>query len=112
MKKILKITLPVLVGLVVLSVISGCNEQTTAGSKKDKLLTAENIQLKTELQQKDKQINKLKKQLEKAKTTKKPPTPMHDDISKRMMDDLVRLDKENSELKAQLKELKKELNTK
>ena len=107
MKKTLKTTLLVLVSLVVLNVISGCNQQTATGSKKDKLLTAENIQLKNELQQKDKQINKLKKQLVKANTPKKPSPPMPEDISKRMMEDIGRLGKENAELKAKLEELNK-----
>lgn len=54
-----------IVGVVVIALITGCEEQNPSGTRKARLVAAENIQLKKGLEQRDKQIERQKELLAK-----------------------------------------------
>ena len=103
----------VLLGVIfVLLVISGCGEQAPRGVKTDKLLAAENIQLKKEMSQQGKEIATLKKQLEKAqeeggKVVSSAKPGISEDMANVMMETIGKLGEENTALKAEIAKLKK-----
>ncbi len=116
------------VGIVAIIIINGCEEQQTSGGKMARIIAAENIQLKKQLQQYKSEIEKLKKQydielktqeelLAKCRQEKKSLEEQLagkyedqiNDFFKNVAEESGRLDEENKQLKAQVEELEAEL---
>lgn len=106
------------VGIVlVIMLIAGCDEQNVPNTRMSRLVAAENIQLKKQLDKREAEIERQKKLLEKCQQEKKT-------LEKQLQEDLegltgvlfesfgeesARLQEENKNLKAQVEELEKEL---
>ncbi|MFB0524208.1 MAG: hypothetical protein ACETVZ_01625 [Phycisphaerae bacterium] len=107
---------------------AGCQEQELPSEKKSRLIAAEKIQLKNELEQRGKEIKSLKKQHDKEiKQLKEELTKCQkqkevlekqlqenveekvDDILSAVVDENTKLREEIKKLKAQIEKLKKEL---
>lgn len=101
---------------------AGCEEETMSGSKKDRLISAENIRLRDKLEQLEKQLEKQKEllgQCEQEKQTLQEQVKDCDEKSKQKVQTMMslvlqsvgketeKLRQENERLKAQIDELKK-----
>jgi len=123
---ILKIFLFVIGVAVALS--AGCQEEELIGAKKSRVIAAENIQLKKDLEQRDQEIEKLKKLHDKQakqqeelltkclqeKETWKQKAQQNikeqvDSVLTAVVDDNAKLREEIKNLKSQIEKLKKEL---
>jgi len=128
MEKALKKGFVLAVGIVVIMLISGCQQQELPSVRKSRLIAAENMQLKKELEQCSKEIATLKelhdKKLqeqaellekclqEKDAWKEKSRQNVRNQVKgvvDAIMEQNVKLREENKKLKAQIEELKKEL---
>ena len=118
MKKRVQKTVVLAVGLVLaIMLITGCEEQSVSSSRMSKLIAAENIELKEDINQRDATIEQQKKQLEKCLQEKKIMTTQlkanSEDLMGKVFEnfgrDNAKLRAENRELKAQIEKLEKEL---
>jgi len=113
MKRVLQKELAMVISMAVIILIIGCEEQNLAGTKKCRLLAAENIQLKTQLDERDKKIEKQKEQLEKyqqeKQTLKEATYQINPEFMEFIVSENARMLKENEALKAEVERLKKEL---
>ncbi len=99
----------------VILLIAGCEEQSVPSSRVSKLVAAENIELKEEINQRDAVIERQKKQLEKCQQERETLAKQLQANTEELMGHLFenfgkdnqRLRKENTELKAQIEKLKK-----
>lgn len=115
-------------GVVAIVLIAGCEEQQLSSTKMARIVAAENIQLKKQLQQRDSEIEKLKEQhdnelrkqeelLAKCRKEKKAleeqlAGKFEDQINeffKTVAEESEKLDEENRKLKAQIEKLKTKL---
>ena len=104
-------------GTVVIMLIAGCEKENAPDTKRSRLIAAENMRLKKELGQRDKEIEKQEKLLEKClqeKNTWKAKAQQNiqeqvDSVLTVVMEKNEELRKENEGLKAQIKRLKAEL---
>ena len=102
------------IAVLVFMSIAGCDQQS-APNKKSRLLAAENMQLKKDLQQRDKELQEQKLLLEKCladnKALKKKSIESMKDLLdktfKKSGDEAKKLREENKNLKLQIEELKK-----
>ena len=127
MEKALKKGFVLAVSVLVMS-IAGCQEQELPGTKKSRLIAAENMQLKKELEQRSQEIERLKelhdkqmkeqevlleKCLQEKETWKEKSRQNVRNQVKGVVDAImeqnVKLRQENEKLKAQIEELKQEL---
>ena len=111
MKKPAQIAVVLAVAVVML--IAGCEEQSLSNTKKSKLIAAENIQLKKELEKRDREIEEQKKLVDKCLREKKG----QEDKTQEKVEELMglifesfgeenkELRKENENLKAQVQQL-------
>lgn len=119
MKKGFQKTIFSVIGFAIVIILTaGCGEQQVSNNKsstqKSRLVAAENIGLKKQLAQKDKEIERLKKAVEKCEAEK---AEVKRDMEKDMesigeevmktFSDYIELQQENEELKKQIEELKK-----
>lgn len=104
------VILTVAFSLVVL-LTAGCQEETTPGPRKAMLLTDQIRQLNGQLAQRDKELTKQKKLLEKCKQEKIESLKKAKDSTSSLVDFIMEQNKilmqENGELKSQLEQLKK-----
>ena len=119
MKRLAREAFVLMAGVVLLMLIAGCEEQskpqTQSPIRKDRLVTAENIQLKKDLKQRDEEIEQLEALLDKHKEenralredSEKNTQALLGEIMKTFAEESERLRKENEELRAQIQELKK-----
>ena len=119
MKRLARKAFVLTAGIVLLMLIAGCEEQNKPQSqspgKKDRLVAAENIQLKKDLKQRDEEIKQQKMLLDKymeenralREDAQKNTQTLLGEIMKSFAEENEKLRKENEELKAQIKELKK-----
>ena len=117
MRKSTKSAFVVAVGIIVVMSLAGCQEQNLQSAKKSRFIAEKNIQLKKQLKQRDKEIERQKQLLAKRQQEKK----NLEGVSKEGVENLIgtvfkgfseenmRLQRENEELKAQVENLKKEL---
>ncbi|MBA7712785.1 hypothetical protein ES703_121775 [subsurface metagenome] len=104
-------------GTVVIMLIAGCEKENAPDTKRSRLIATENIRLKKELEQRDKEIKKQEKLLEKClqeRDTWKAKAQQNiqeqvDSILTVVMEKNKELREENEGLKVQIKELKAEL---
>ena len=104
-------------GTVVIMLIAGCEKENAPDTKRSRLIATENIRLKKELEQRDKEIKKQEKLLEKClqeRDTWKAKAQQNiqeqvDSVLTVVMEKNVELRKENEGLKAQIEKLKAEL---
>ena len=127
MEKALKKGFVLAVSVLVMS-IAGCQEQELTGTKKSRLIAAENMQLKKELEQRSQEIERLKelhdRQMkeqeelleeclqEKDAWKEKSRQNVRNQVKgvvDAIMEQNVKLRQENEKLKAQIEELKKEI---
>ena len=106
-------------GVVLLMLVAGCEEQNKpeaqSPTRKDRLVAAENIQLKKDLEQRDEEIKRQKALLDKymeenralRENAQENTQKLLGEIMKSFIDESEKLRKENEELKAQIKELEK-----
>jgi len=108
----------VLAVCIVVMLIAGCEEEENLSNpKKSRLIAAENMQLKKDLERRDKEIERQKELLEKClqeKNTWKEKARQNiqeqvDSIFTAVMEKNKELRKENESLKAQIEKLKAEL---
>ena len=106
------------VGIVLITLIAGCEEEANLpDTKRSRLIAAENMRLKKDLERRDKEIERQKELLEKClqeKNTWKEKAQQNirkqvDSILTAVMEKNVELHKENEGLKAQIEKLKAEL---
>lgn len=100
---------------ILFTVTAGCQEKQLSDTRKSRLVATENIELKEQLGQKNREINTLKNLLEKCKEDK---SEIQEKMDKEMetlgeevmktFSDYVKLHEENEELKKQIEELKKQ----
>lgn len=92
-----------------IALIAGCAEKNLSNTKKHKLIAVENMQLKKQLEQRDKEIEKQKKLLDKClrgkKALQEKPQEEGESLTKFLFEENLRLDKENKSLKAQVQQL-------
>ncbi len=106
-------TSAVIAALVVIS-IAGCDQQNAA-NKKSRIIAAENIQLKKELEQRDKELQEQRLLLEKCRADNKAlkkksveeTKELIDKIFKKRTEGTRKTREENDNLKLQIEELKK-----
>lgn len=104
-------------GTVVIMLIAGCEKENAPDTKRSRLIATENIRLKKELEQRDKEIKKQEKLLEKClqeRDTWKAKAQQNiqeqvDKVLAGVMEEYTKLRKENEGLKAQIEKLKAEL---
>ena len=97
--------------LILIAMIGGCKEQNLSGTKKTRLIAAENIQLRKDLAQRDKEIEEQKELLAKCKQEKKQGQKAFIDLSttaSQNFEKIAELGKENKNLKEQIENLKKQ----
>ena len=100
--------------VVVLGLLTGCEEQNLSDTRKSRLVAAENMQLKKDLAQRDEEIEKQKGLLAEcieeqemaAKQVQKSLKELSDTALKDF-EEIISLKQENSELRAQLDQLQK-----
>jgi len=105
------------VGIVVIMLIAGCEEQNVSSTKKSRTITDENIQLKEELERCGREVKKQKELLEECFREKKLAEERADKGVEDMMNSILKdilkenrkLRKESESLKAQVEQLKKEV---
>jgi len=110
------------VGIVLIPLIAGCEEEqnissTNSSVRKHQIIAAENMRLKNELKQRDKEIEKQKELLEKCLKEKnawkeKSQQNVQEQVNKVLtvvMEKNQELREENEKLKAQIEQLEKEL---
>ena len=119
MKRLTRKAFVLTVGIVVLMLIAGCEEQNKPQSqsptRKDRLVAAENIQLKKDLEQRDEEIERQKTLLDKymeenralREDAQENTQTLLGEIMKSFAEESEKLREENEKLKAQIKELKK-----
>lgn len=102
MKRPVQKAIVLAVGVVVIMLIAGCEEESQSNIKKSRLIAAENIQLK-------KEIEKQKELLEKYLQEKKPPEEMSpestQDLTQFLFEENIKLHEENEKLKAEIMQL-------
>jgi len=104
-------------GTVVIMLIAGCEKENAPDTKRSRLIATENIRLKEELEQRDEEIKKQEKLLEKClqeRDTWKAKAQQNiqeqvDKVLAGVMEEYTKLRKENEGLKAQIEKLKAEL---
>lgn len=104
-------------GTVVIMLIAGCEKENAPDTKRSRLIATENIRLKEELEQRDEEIKKQEKLLEKClqeRNTWKAKAQQNiqeqvDSVLTVVMEKNKELRKENEGLKAQIEKLKAEL---
>ena len=108
------------IGVAIMS-SAGCQEQELPSEKKSRLIAAENIELKKQLEQRDGQIEQLKKQHEKqiqqqedrlAKCLKRKETvekQLREGVKEQVDDVLSAVVEENAKLREEIKNLKAEI---
>ena len=125
MKKAVKKGFIVAVSIIVIVFIAGCEEQQLSGEKKSRLIAAENMELKRELQRRSKEIEGLKelydREIEKQekllakcqeeKETWKEKSRQNvrnqvNDVADALMEQNAKLRRENEKLKAQIEQLR------
>jgi len=113
-KLVLKALIFVVVVVFVMSV-AGCEEQNQAVTKEHRLIAAENVELKGQLEQRDKEIEEQKELLERCLAEKKVLEEEADEKLEAfigsLLEDLgdnVKLHEENKKLKSQIEALQKE----
>ncbi len=105
------------IGVIMFMLIAGCEEQNISNTKKGRLVAVENIRLKKELEQRDKEIEKQEKLLEKClqekilleEKVRKGIRDQVNDILGVVIEESAKLRQENKKLKTQIEQLKKEL---
>jgi len=101
------------ISIVIFMLIAGCEEQSLTGTKKCRLLAAENIQLKKQLNERDTEIEKQKEQLEKYQQEKKAQEeaayPINPEFVEFIIGENARMMEENEALLAEVESLKQEL---
>lgn len=98
------------VGIVLVMLIAGCEEQSLSGAEKSRLIADENIQLKQELKRRDREIKKQKGLLGECLQEKKVAEERADKSIEDMMDNVVKdILRENRELREENEKLKREL---
>ena len=121
MRKSVQKTLVLTIGIVfVIMLLAGCQEQALSDTKKSRLIADENRQLKQQLTQSDRKIQKQKELLENCLEEKKNLRAMLQGQVKDLLGpafekisrENAELRKENERLKAQIEELKKQLEEK
>jgi len=103
-------TLVLTAAVIALATTIGCEKQNLSDIKRTRLIAAENIQLKKDLAQCNKEIEEQKKLLEKCKGEKKRTGKMMLDMATAKLQDIKKiktLEEENKNLKAQIEDLKK-----
>lgn len=109
MKRALQKGLVSVISMAVIVLIAGCEEQNLAGTKKCRLLAAENIQLKKQLDERDKEIESQKEQLEKyqqgEKALEEATFQVNPEFVEFIAEENARLQSENEALTKELKEL-------
>jgi len=102
MRKPVQKAIVLAVGIVVIMLIAGCEEESQSNTKKSRLIAAENIRLK-------KEIEKQKELLEKCLQEKKAPEEMSpegaQDLTQFLLEESVKLNEENEKLKAEIVQL-------
>ena len=122
------------VGITVIMLIAGCEEQNLSNTKKHRLIAAENIRLKKELEQYGEKIGKqkklhdveikkqknlhdreIKKQkellakcLQEKRALREKPQEEDDGLTKFLLEENIKLREENEKLKAQVQQLERE----
>ena len=122
MKEITRKKVVLVVGIVfVIMLVAGCEEQnisnTKSNTKKSRLVAAENGQLKKQLEQRDREIEKQKGLLNKCLKEKKVLEEQSQQNAQVLVDELfksfgeenTKLRKENEKLKARVQQLEKEI---
>jgi len=128
MKRIVLMVFVLAVGIIVITLIAGCEEGQVPSGKKARLISAENMQLKQQLQQREIEIEKLKgthrKELENQKglieRCQREKKLLQEKLSgkfegqlneflKGMGEEARKLREENESLKLQIEQLKAEL---
>lgn len=97
--------------------VTGCQRGTAGDDKQARLIGAENMQLKANLQQRDKTIEKLKADISKCtqekdaleNQTDQKTLEMITNVTKLYQQDEDEFQKENEQLKAQIESLKKKI---
>jgi len=90
--------------------IAGCEEENLSNTKKSRLIAAENLELKKELQQGDRQTEQQKELLEKCQQEKKAlQYRLNKELKEQVEGVFSHVIKENQNLKARIKELETEL---
>ena len=103
------------VSVVIVMSIGGCEEQNLPDTKKGRLIAAENIQLKKQLEKRDEEIKKQTELLNKCMDEKKALQKQKTEETKKVIDlamksinkETVKLRAENKSLKAEIEKLKK-----
>jgi len=118
MRKSVQTTLVLTIGIVfVITLLAGCQEQSISDTRKSRLIADENKQLKQQLARRDREIEKQKELLEKCLEEKKNLKTMLQGQVKNLMEgalekvsrERAEFRKENEGLRAQIEELKKQL---
>ncbi|MHC4790041.1 MAG: hypothetical protein ACYS8Y_01165 [Planctomycetota bacterium] len=122
MKRLFREATILIIGIAIVTMIGGCEEEKDASSletniKRSRLVAIENVQLKKELEQRDKEIEKQKELVEKCQQEKKVLKKQLDgDIQEQLdgmltdvMDKNAELHEENEKLKVEIEQLKEEL---
>jgi len=122
MKRLVRIAFVLTVGAVVIMLVAGCEEQQrpSTGTKKSRLIAAENIELKKQLQQRAQEIERQKTLLEQCLQEKKNLEGQTQKNIKELIglalknfaEESAKLRKENERLKGQIEQLKKKLEEK
>lgn len=107
MKRPAQLVVAFAVFVVFIVLIAGCEEPSLSNIKKHRLIASENRQLKKQLEQRDREIEKLKRISE-----GRPPENIENLLnlaSMQIAEENTRLYAENEKLKAQVQQLEKEL---
>ena len=113
MKRLLPKMVVMAVGIVALMLIAGCEEeQNSAGAKKSRLIANENMQLKKELEQHNKEIERQKELFAKCQQEKKALEEQSTKDIGQMMDSIVKdVSEENTKLRGDIKNLKAQVSS-
>ena len=121
MRKSIQTTLVLTIGIVfVIMLLAGCQEQGLSNTKKSRLIANENRQLKQQLARRDREIEKQKELVAKCLEEKKKLESLSQGQIENLMGgafenisrESAELIEENEKLKAQIEELKKQLEEK
>lgn len=109
MRKSSQVTLVFLAAVFAIMIFSGCEEEAT-NNKMARLIANENRQLKTQLEQRDKEMQRQKQQLEKCAEEKKVlEQRTSEEMSRNVQSVLVPIMDQNAKMRQEIISLKKKL---